>query len=256
LFLEFLRIASDLLPDWIVFENVRGMRETAHGFFFSAVCDSLTRLGYSLTFATLNSSDFGVPQNRHRFFIVASRHGLTACFMRPNPAVRPITVEDALSDLPDLLNGAAKDWLPYKCCARSRYAASLRRNLSSSPNHLVTRNAAEIIERFRHVPTGGNWQSIPRALLANYHSFNCHTGLYHRLDSSKPSIVIGNYRKNMLIHPWQHRTLSVREAARLQSFPDKYEFKGSIGFQQQQVGNAVPPKLAEAVFRQLVRLTA
>ena len=81
----------------------------------------------------------------------------------------------------------------------------------------------------------------------------CHTGIYHRLRSDTVSIVIGNYRKSMLVHPTQHRSLSVREAARIQSFPDSYTFHGSIGFQQQQVGNAVPPRLAESVFREIVR---
>jgi DNA (cytosine-5)-methyltransferase 1 len=71
----------------------------------------------------------------------------------------------------------------------------------------------------------------------------------------EPSIVIGNFRKNMLIHPAQNRGLSVREAARLQSFPDWYRFVGSIGFQQQQVGNAVPPLLAKAVFDQVLRFS-
>ena len=81
----------------------------------------------------------------------------------------------------------------------------------------------------------------------------CHTGIYHRLNWGKPSVVLGNFRKNMLIHPSEHRGLSVREAARLQSFPDNFTFCGSIGFQQQQVGNAVPPLLAKAVFSAIIR---
>jgi len=91
-------------------------------------------------------------------------------------------------------------------------------------------------------------EAIPPELMGNYEDFSrCHTGIYHRLEWDRPSKVIGNFRKNMLIHPEQHRGLSVREAARLQSFPDDYEFVGSIGFQQQQVADAVPPILAQAV---------
>ena len=91
-------------------------------------------------------------------------------------------------------------------------------------------------------------------MMKNYKDrHRCHTGIYHRLCDDSPSVVIGNYRKNMLIHPSEDRGLSVREAARIQSLPDSCEFDGSIGFQQQQVGNAAPPLLAKAVFRQLFR---
>ena len=116
-------------------------------------------------------------------------------------------------------------------------------------------NSTEIIERYTHIPQGGNWENIPKDLMKNYKDVSrCHTGIYRRLTDTMPSVTIGNYRKSMLIHPWYDRGLSVREAARLQSFPDEFHFYGSIGFQQQQVGNAVPPLLAEAVFLNLRNL--
>ena len=83
----------------------------------------------------------------------------------------------------------------------------------------------------------------------------CHSGIYKRLVANKPSVVISNYRKSMLIHPYQDRGLSVREAARLQSFPDNFIFEGPISHIQQQIGNAVPPLLAKAVFSQIVKIS-
>ena len=116
--------------------------------------------------------------------------------------------------------------------------------------NIVTRNAAYVIKRYTHIPRGGNWENIPKALFKNYSDpERCHTGIYKRLNPNSPSVVIGNFRKNMLIHPTQNRSLSVREAARLQGIPDKFRFSGSIGFQQQQVGNMVPPAMTTAVLR-------
>jgi DNA-methyltransferase (dcm) len=252
LFKEFIRVVKLIRPDWVVFENVKGILETEGGFFVDKIQNSLKRLGYTLSVGLLNASNFGVPQNRSRFFIIGSLHGLRIEMPIPNVS-RYLTVEEAIIDLPLLENGASFVRLPYRTIPSSNYAAVLRSTLIESPNHLVTRNAPHIIKRFQYVPQGGNWEHIPQSLMKNYkNSSKCHTGIYYRLRSDEPSKVIGNYRKNMLIHPYQDRGLSVREAARLQSFPDNFEFKGSIGFQQEQVGNAVPPLLAKAVFRLII----
>jgi DNA (cytosine-5)-methyltransferase 1 len=179
---------------------------------------------------------------------VASRDGHKFTF--PKARTTQLTVDDALRDLPKLDNGHSQCWSNYGRARPSDYAASLRGTLQGCCNHLVTRNAPFVLKRYKHVPQGGNWEDIPSRMMLNYADRSrCHTGIYHRLRQNLPSIVIGNFRKNMLIHPTQDRGLSVREAARIQSFPDSYTFCGSIGFQQQQVGNAVPPLLAFAVFQ-------
>ena len=113
-----------------------------------------------------------------------------------------------------------------------------------------------VIKRYKHIPQGGNWRDIPDELMINYtDKERCHSGIYKRLKADEPSVVISNYRKSMLIHPFQDRGLSVREAARIQSFPDDFYFEGPISHIQQQIGNAVPPLLAKAVIQQILKLT-
>ena len=252
LFQEFIRIAALIKPDWILFENVRGITETEKGFFCTLVEKEISQLGYTCSTMVLCASDYGVPQVRSRFFLIGSRDGLM--ISRPSKSEQMVTVKHALWDLPNLDNGASADRLRYNKRKPSRYAKLLRGSLMECSGHLVSKNAKHIIERYSFVPQGGNWESIPDELMANYKDKSrCHTGIYKRLNEGSPSITVGNYRKSMLIHPWANRGLSVREAARLQSFPDSYQFGGSIGFQQQQVGNAVPPFLAKAVFHELLR---
>jgi DNA (cytosine-5)-methyltransferase 1 len=145
--------------------------------------------------------------------------------------------------------------LPYRCYAKeaSEYAQLMRHGSRTSKQNYVSKNADYVIERYKHIGQGKNWKAIPEELMQNYaNKANCHSGIYKRLNPNEPSVVISNYRKNMLIHPYQDRGLSVREAARLQSFPDKFIFKGTLMHIQQQIGNAVPPLLAKAVFERIL----
>ena len=252
LFREFIRVARILKPAWIVFENVQGFVDTEGGIFRESTERCFKRLGYETWTDKLNAIDFGVPQDRTRFFLVGSMHHPN--FRFPKRRKQRITVDDAIRDLPSLPNGHSKCWMPYGRKRPSDYAKRMRGDRKGCCNNLVTRNAEFVLERYSYVPQGGNWEDIPENKMDNYADrTRCHTGIYHRLISKEPSIVIGNFRKNMLIHPYQDRGLSVREAARLQAFPDSYEFVGSIGFQQQQVGNAVPPLLAKSVFASIVK---
>jgi DNA (cytosine-5)-methyltransferase 1 len=248
LYKEFVRILRLWKPDWVVFENVTGIIEMESGVFFEEIVSDFEDVGYNCSYGILNAVDFGVPQKRNRLFLIGSKQGKTIN-LEPITNKIKVTVRDALSDLPQLDNGACNDILPYSCKANNKYARAMRKTLTHCTGHLVSKNADYVIKRYKYIKQGENWTSIPVKLMQNYADLTrCHTSVYHRLQEDDASVVIGNYRKNMLIHPWCNRGLSVREAARLQSFPDNYTFNGTIGFQQQQVGNAVPPLLAKHVF--------
>jgi len=252
LFEQFVRVTKEIKPDWIVFENVGGFSELIEGYFFERTLKCFEKMGYSTTAFLLNAADYGVPQNRKRVFIICSFEKIK--ISEPNKNKNKISVGEALFDLPEIENGAMHHELSYNKQPISKYSKKMRMNLKKSSNHFVTKNSKDIIKRYKYVPQGGNWKNIPIKLMSNYKDVSrCHSGIYHRLDEKKPSVVIGNYRKNMLIHPKADRGLSVREAARLQSFSDNYIFQGNLTDQQQQVGNAVPPFLAKYIFQKIIQ---
>jgi len=261
LYKEFIRFLAAFQPAWFVMENVAGLKTLAKASILKRIIKDCRKLGYAVESDVLNAAEYGVPQVRRRLFIVGNKIGIHFEFPTSThgPGLKPsVTVRAAIGDLPRLANGSSKDYLlyplPKKRLSKSRltrYQSEMRAYVGKSnkvQGNLVTKSADKIIRRYKHIKSGQNWEVIPSRLMDNYEdTARCHTGIYHRLVWNEPSKVIGNFRKNMLIHPRQHRGLSIREAARLQSFPDDYVFLGSIGFQQQQVADAVPPLLAEAV---------
>lgn len=252
LYKEFIRMLRTLSPDWVVFENVTGLLEMESGEFFKDVLSDFSDSGYECVYTVLKATNFGIPQNRNRLFIIGSKSKTKLIITEKNDMPK-YTVRDAFCDLPRLENGASIDKLEYPKLPDNEYALSMRGTLTECTGHLVSRNADYVLRRYKYINQGENWSSIPPELMKNYaDTSRCHTGIYRRLSENEASVVIGNYRKNMLIHPTENRGLSVREAARLQSFPDSYVFKGSLGYQQQQVGNAVPPLMAKHVFQTIL----
>ncbi|PWJ10261.1 DNA cytosine methyltransferase [Ruminococcus flavefaciens] len=252
LYKEFIRVLNLVKPDWTVFENVTGIVEMESGVFWQGIVSDFINAGYTCTYSILNAADFGVPQRRNRLFLIGSKNG-RKINLEPKANAKIVKVRDALFDLPELRNGANIDVLAYNCEPDNEYACLMRNGYKKCSGHLVSKNSKYVLERYKYISQGQNWKSIPINLMQNYSNPNrCHTGIYYRLREDDASVVIGNYRKNMIIHPWSDRGLSVREAARLQSFPDSYEFKGPLGYQQQQVGNAVPPLLAKYVFEKII----
>jgi DNA (cytosine-5)-methyltransferase 1 len=255
LFQEFMRSIKLVEPDWVVIENVPGLKSIDKGFFIEKICNDLHQLGYTPNFKILNAADFGVPQKRERIFIVASRHGIAFEFPTGLFVDKHVSVADALFDLPKLENGTKEDSLKYRHKAGSEYSKLMRGNLRKATQNYVSKNSDLVVQRYEHIMQGGNWNDIPVELMSNYKDHTrCHHGIYRRLKLDEPAFVIANYRKSMLIHPTENRGLSVREAARLQSFPDSYKFMGPLVHIQQQVGDAVPPMLAEAIFKKIKEL--
>jgi len=260
---RFVTFVKKMSPKWFVMENVSGMETFEQGAVRDELLAKFRSMGYDSVFVVLNSADFGVPQNRKRIFFIGNRVGQAISFVdkiKSASIAKPVTVRDAISDLPQLENGHLACKMPYNGRKRklSAYQSVMRKGMNGSVrNNLVTKNQELAVKRFKRINPGENLIALARKaprLVANYTNLeNCHNWIYLRLPWGRPSVTLNNFRKNMLIHPEQHRGLSVREAARLQSFPDRYVFHGSIGSQQQQVANSVPPLLSKAIAKLIIK---
>jgi len=204
---------------------------------------------YLIDNAILNSFSYGVPQNRERFIMlgVKKSHNLAPSF--PREIEERSNVYDAIGDLYDLEPSFFAEDVPLYLRPGCDYLrlSSLRDN-EYIYNHVITKSTPKALERFASIAQGKNFHSLSPELIQNYAKpSRTQNSIYLRLDEKKPSPTVTNVRKAMWIHPVKDRAISVREAARLQSFPDSFIFIGTKDQQYQQVGNAVPPLLAKAV---------
>jgi DNA-cytosine methyltransferase len=276
---SFLDCVSHMAPKVLLMENVQGIlwtprEESVSDLSVAAhVLKRLARMGYLVFPKLLDAVWYGAPQNRNRFFLLGIHKDVgyySEEFGRWGPYPKPshgpatgtpfVTVRDAISDLPRLGNGDDQSEHPYQeDTLRLRHNSFLRLMRAGAPpnviwDHVTSRHADYVIERYKGIPQGKNWQAV-RELMTNYADVErTHSNIYRRLAWSEPAITIGHYRKSMIIHPSQHRGLSLREAARLQSFPDWFRFAGSASggsgglmHKQQQLANAVCPSVTKAV---------
>jgi len=252
LFKEYLRIVDGLRPEWIVMENVTGIYSIGGGEAVRSIKSALASLGYVVEEQILKAEDYGVPQERRRVVFIGNRIGLPVSHPEPSygPGRKPfITIKDAIGDLPPLENGQDRGRIAYLKGRPTPYQMMMRGNATHVANHAAPKLGIINIERLAHIPMGGSWRDIPVHLLPEgmkRAKRSDHTKRYGRMTwdglactiLTKCDIHWGAY-----IHPAQDRAISVREAARLQAFPDWFEFAGSRTEQYVQVGNAVPPLL-------------
>ena len=250
-------------PSAFIMENVPGIFAMRGGELVRDLIQNFKSLGYHNAAAwLLNAADYGVPQFRKRAFIVGSKshvpiekpkktHGSRAEVEKDPTLKEYVNLGDAIDDLPEIEAGKSEPASnAYAGEPKNQFQRRMRGKMRRVANHVVTKNTQTVIERIKAVPPGCNWSSIPKSLMqvnGRYKKLEAHSMIYKRLLKSTPSITITNFRKAMIIHPEQHRLLSVREAARIQTFPDNFVFEGQIGSMQQQVSDAVPAGLAKKV---------
>ncbi len=247
LFTEFMRVVRSLEPQNFLIENVLGLKDMkAH----PAVFDLFDGMGYKISFHVLRAADFGVPQLRRRVVFVGCRDGREFSTPEPSHVAREYTtVWDAIGDLPPA--GPGETLTEYEVPPQTAYQRRMRRGSTTLQGHTVSAHPPHLVKAISFIPDGGNRQAIPDEFqpASGFHNS------YSRLDSRLPAVAItsnlGKPSASRCIHPFQHRGLTAREGARLQSFPDTFHFTGGVVSQRLQVANAVPPLLAETVGRAL-----
>jgi DNA (cytosine-5)-methyltransferase 1 len=273
LYEQFIRFVEYYKPLFFVIENVNYLRN--HWIFPTLIADLEKGLpktncpypGYNISLQILIASDYGVPQIRKRLFIVGRRKDANLDFKFPAVnTTSPISVGEAIEDLPELeptrLSLRRKSTapkqndspIPYKCLPESEYQKRMRSQASETVmNHLCRAHNDKDLYIFSIMPQGGKYKNIPEEL--KRYSDRIFEDKYRRLESHKPSWTLtAHMQKDCLayIHPTQTRSISVREAARLQSFPDHFVFDAPMTRMFELVGNSVPPLLAEAIAKPIV----
>jgi DNA (cytosine-5)-methyltransferase 1 len=273
LFLEYLRIAKALRPKWILIENVKGMLTYDKGYFKRVILSELNEMGYHADARVLSTADYGVPQLRNRIFFLATRTDVPISFPAPThdaagagSLLPHITVGEALGDLPLIGEAESSDQIKYLTRPRNDYQRYLREGAGGLSLHQAKGLSAQAMAIARHVTEGNGLRSVPHDVLPDRFKKmrrvstgelrkDC-TTLYHRLARSRPAYTITCYFRNIasgpFLHPVENRSLSFREAARLMSFRDSYQFAGSSIARQ--IGNAVPPLMAKAVGQHVIQL--
>jgi len=289
LVLEFLRFVKVLKPKMVIMENVRNFingKLPSKDRVIDVVSNLLDNLEYDIKTEVLFAPDYGVPQSRTRIFVLAIRKGSNLQFPQikathGNGRKEYVTVREAISDLPYISSSEGYDACPnllqYNDLELSSYQRKMRKGSRGIYNHVSMKHTPRLIERFKHIPQGGSLLDAPSehgqrarngSTLDQRARFKMNN---QRLDFERISHCVTASFQSTFVHPVMHRNLTAREGARLQSFPDSFIFKGprtlmsksllirenredEIGLSQyNQIGNSVPPLLAHAIGKAVVK---
>lgn len=242
LFQRFVDFVKEFSPKYFVIENVPNILTTANGYFKDQIISSFNDLGYVVSCGVLNALDFGIPQDRKRAVFIGVKG--TRSISLPIPTGEKTSIQEAIYDLPYILSGQGEEKAHYDKPAVSDYQKKLRGKSKVLYNHTATNHSQKALEKLALIPKGKGKEVLPKELLTK----SIYSGTWCRLleDGYAPTITtrFDTPSSGRFTHPILDRCLTVREAARIQSFQDTFVFYGNKTSQMKQVGNAVPPLLA------------
>lgn len=258
LFQEYFRILKELKPKLFVFENVKGLLSMQGGTLIKQIISLFESIGYNVSYKLLNAADYGTPQIRERIIIVGTLSSVTFKFPEPThynpeegsslyPNLKPyVTLGDAIGDLGILQNGGS--CITYACEPLNEYQKLMRTNAPSEVmDHEVPKNNEKMIRLMEALPDGGSPDDVPEELRPTSGFKNTYCRLWWNKPCTTITRNLGCPSSSRCIHPKQPRSLSTREGARIQGFPDNYIFYGPRGDKNLQIGNAVPTFLSTAI---------
>ena len=254
LYLAVIEMVKQYNPKGFIIENVPGMANMYKGQVKDEVLKRFRKMGYNIDCRILKACDYGVPQMRKRLVFMGVRKDFGNPHF-PDPTFGPETKKpyrtcrDAISDLPTRTNNLGKNEDEYVKPAETEYQVLMRDGCSILYNHIATNHKQFVKDTIALVPEGGNYKDLPEGV-GNSRNFHM---AWTRLDGNAPARTVDTGHRN-LFHYELNRVPTVRESARIQSFPDNFVFKGSRTKQERQVGNAVPPLLGQALAEELLKI--
>lgn len=255
LFRQYVRFVEALRPKFFVIENVPNIVTTANGYFKNEIIREFSELGYAVNADVFDVSDYGVPQQRRRAVFIGELGRNNVRF--PAPHGKRITVNDAISDMPPLESGEGAEIAEYLAPAANAYQQMMRIGTRGGvQNHQATAHSVVALTRMKMIPKGMGKEVLP----PEHRTKSIYSGTWCRLLEDDVAATITTRfdtpSSGRFTHPTQNRCITVREAARLQSFPDSFVFYGTKTSQMKQVGNAVPPLFANAIAKEILKAEA
>lgn len=252
LFKEYVRLVNDIKPKFFVMENVSGILSMEGGKVLDNILKSFNDIGYKLEYRLLNAAEYGVPQQRERTIFIGTRTDVkirypkkTHTLTNEKGLISALTLWDAIGDLPQSDDEEIKE---YTCEPKNDYQKNIRNGATVLVNHKPPTHNQKAINMMKYIPMGKSAWDVEDKMPKEFMPTSGYGNTYARLNANEPGMTITRnfacISSSRCIHPYLNRGLTAREAARIQSYPDNYIFKGSKSDIHLQIGNSVPPILA------------